>query len=38
MQVNIHGIDDADFEEKYVFIEDKHNIGDQDLLNNEGTK
>jgi hypothetical protein len=28
MQVNIHGIDDADYEKKYVYIEDKHNIGD----------
>jgi hypothetical protein len=38
MQVNINGIDDADFEQKYVFIEDKHNIGDEEMLNNEGTK
>ncbi len=32
------GFDDIDPNKKYVFIEDKHHIGDLDLLNNEAGK
>lgn len=31
-------MEDASSEDKYIFIEDKHAIGDLDLLNNEATK
>lgn len=31
-------MDDADEDEKYIFIEDRHAIGDMDLLNNEAMK
>jgi len=31
-------VDDADEDEKYIFIEDRHAIGDMDLLNNEALK
>lgn len=34
LQVGIEGVEDADSEEKYIFIEDKHAIGDIDLLDN----
>ena len=39
MQVEIDGLDDdADDQAKYLFIEDKHAIGDLDLLDNEAFK
>ena len=34
----IDGVNDADENEKYIFIEDRHAIGDMDLLNNEAMK
>lgn len=34
----IDGVDDANEDEKYIFIEDRHAIGDMDLLNNEAMK
>ena len=38
MDVNIEGADNANTEDKYIFIEDKHAIGDLDLLHNEALK
>ena len=38
MQVDIEGADDANTDDKYIFIEDKHAIGDLDLLENEALK
>jgi len=38
LQVGIEGIEEAEEEEKYVFVEDKHAIGDMDLLYNEAEK
>ena len=38
LQVDIDGVDDADGEDKYIFVEDKHAIGDMDLLENEAFK
>ena len=38
MQVGIEGCDEADENEKYIFIEDKHAIGDTELLENEANK
>lgn len=31
-------MDEADSDEKYIFVEDKHAIGDMDLLYNEAEK
>jgi hypothetical protein len=38
LQVPIDGLHEADSEEKYIFIEDKHAIGDTELLDNEALK
>ena len=38
LAAEIKNIENADENEKYVYIEDKHAIGDLDLLNNEATK
>lgn len=38
LQVGIDGIDDAEEDTKYVFVEDRHAIGDMDLLYNEAEK
>lgn len=38
VEVNIQGVDEADGEDKYVFVEDKHAIGDVELLENEAVK
>ena len=38
LQVGIDGIEDAEEDTKYVFVEDKHAIGDMDLLYNEAEK
>lgn len=38
LQVDIEGIDVAEPEEKYIFIEDKHALGDMALLENEAGK
>jgi len=38
LQVGIEGVEDADPDTKYIYIEDKDAIGDEDLLNNEANK
>lgn len=38
MQVKIDGLEHADQDQKYIYIEDQHAIGDQDLLLNEAVK
>lgn len=38
LQVGIDGIDEAEEDTKYVFVEDKHAMGDMDLLYNEAEK
>ena len=38
LEVDIEGVDDAPDQEKYIYIEDKHAIGDLDLLDNEAQK
>jgi hypothetical protein len=38
LQVGIEGADDANTEDKYIFVEDKHAMGDMDLLENEALK
>lgn len=38
LQIPIEGADDADEDTKYIFIEDKEAIGDEELLNNEASK
>ncbi len=38
LEVDIEGVDDAPGEEKYIYIEDKHALGDLDLLENEAGK
>jgi hypothetical protein len=38
LEVPIEGVDDAHSDEKYIFVEDKHAIGDEELLVNEAFK
>ena len=38
LQVEIEGVDHAEAEDKYIFIEDKHALGDMALLENEAQK
>ncbi len=38
LEVDIEGVDDAPDQEKYIYIEDKHALGDLDLLDNEAQK
>ena len=36
--MNIEGADEANTDDKYIFVEDKHAMGDLDLLENEAFK
>lgn len=38
MNVGIDGVDDANEDDKYIFVEDRHAMGDMDLLENEALK